>query len=75
MSRYLEFIEDSTDRQENVPVLKDIGCRAAAATAAATGGEKAANKLCPRKRITRESRTPRRREKSGKKQCRVLSGL
>lgn len=45
----------------------DVGCRTAA-------GEKAANKSCPRKRITRESRTPR-REKSGKKQCRVLSGL
>lgn len=52
MSRYLEFIEDLTDRQENAPVLKDVGCRAAAG-----GGEKAANKLCPRKRITRESRT------------------
>jgi len=54
MSRYLEFIEDSMDRQENALVLKDIGCRAAVAAA----GEKTANKLCPRKRITRESRTP-----------------
>jgi len=42
--------------EESVSVLKgiEVGCRAAAV------GGKAANKSCPRKRITRESRTPRR---------------
>jgi len=84
MSRYLEFIqgidgeegerasEQASEQASERFKRADVGCRtAAAAAAAAAAVEKAANKSCPRKRITRESRTPR-REKSGKKQCRVL---
>jgi len=56
MSRNLEFIVKSMDGKESERPFKrtDVGCRATAA------GEKAANKSCPRKRITRESRTSKR---------------